>query len=271
MSERKVINKYYPPDYDPIKAEQALKKASKKLKTNQRDVVTIRLMTPFSIRCSRCSEYIAKSRKFNGKKESLQEKYLDTFKIFRLSIKCPRCNNMIAFRTDPKTADFVMEYGGVRNYVSKSTNGASESPKVETIDETLERLVSEHNDEEHRNITGNSGEDRMELLEQRLSKLQREQEDAEELERLKKARTLQLRKESLLRNEKNKQQQNGNIDDMELEKIAEQAFSAKGGISHTKGSLLAPKREIKSVRKLRRPTGLLKDDQNPLGVRIKRK
>lgn len=272
MSERKVINKYYPPDYDPIKAEQALKKVNKKLKTNQRDVVTIRLMTPFSIRCLRCSEYISKSRKFNGKKEVLPEKYLDTFKVFRLSIKCPRCNNMIAFRTDPKTADFVMEYGGVRNYISKGNGNGNDAGKIESVDETLERLVNEHNEEEHLKISGNAGEDRMEQLEHRLSKLEREQEDDEELERLKKARSLQQRRETRLGT--NILEENHDVNDMELEKLANRAFNAKNGVSGTRainGSKKAPptgKKILKNFRTIKKATS---SQQNPLGVRIKRR
>jgi len=57
MSERKVLNKYFPPDFDP-----ALIPRRKQPKDLQHKV---RLMTPFSMRCNTCGEgeYIYKGKK----------------------------------------------------------------------------------------------------------------------------------------------------------------------------------------------------------------
>ncbi|SCV00290.1 LAMI_0G04082g1_1 [Lachancea mirantina] len=191
MSERKAINKYYPPNYNPLEAERAARKFSKKLKTMNKDAVTIRLMTPFSMRCVKCSEFIPKSRKFNGKKESLPEKYLDTVKVYRLSIKCPRCNSLISFRTDPKTGDYVMEVGGVRNFVREPT--ADGVPTDETLDETLERLEKEQQ-RQNEMLKNEPAEDRLQQLEARLSKLQKEQQDYEELENLRRQNVLKMQR-----------------------------------------------------------------------------
>ncbi|QLQ78171.1 hypothetical protein HG537_0A04180 [Torulaspora globosa] len=216
MSERKSVNKYYPPDFNPLEAEASLRKNAKKLKTKQRDVIAIRLMTPFSIRCTKCSEYIAKSRKFNGKKELLPERYLETIKIYRLSIKCPRCNNMISFRTDPKTSDFVMECGGVRNY----NRVKNEDSRVESVDETLQRLVQETNEAENERLSGR-GEDKMEALEKRLAQIQREQEGDEELEKTRLSRIRMQQREQKLRDKDSAAVQENEQD---LDKIAEEAF-----------------------------------------------
>ncbi|KAG0665799.1 hypothetical protein C6P45_000339 [Maudiozyma exigua] len=198
MSERKSINKYYPPDYNPIEAEKQTRKLARKLKNgSQRDIVTIRLMTPFSMRSSSCDTFIPKNRKFNGKKELLKERYLNNVKIYRLVIRCPLCSNTISFRTDPRSSDYVMESGAIRNFIKKSDVVGED--KEETVDETLERLAKEKEDEEkeqtrlkNRDITEidgvrrnkNSGEDKMAVLEERLTKIQREQENAEEIELL---------------------------------------------------------------------------------------
>lgn len=194
MSERKAINKYYPPDYNPLEAEKAARKLSKKLKNANKDVVSIRLMTPFSMRCIKCEEFLPQSRKFNGKKELLPDRYLNNIKIYRLTIRCPRCANAISFRTDPKSADYVMEAGGVRNYIKKDEE--AKKGKDETIDETLERLAKEQEEEEkekekieNKNLRtkhNNTGEDKMAALEERLVKIQKEQESAEEIEKLRK-------------------------------------------------------------------------------------
>ena len=200
MSERKSINKYYPPDYNPLEAEKAARKLSKRLKNANKDITTIRLMTPFSMRCNKCETFIPKSRKFNGKKELLTERYLNNIKIFRLTIRCPLCSQPILFRTDPKSADYVMEAGAVRNFVKKSDIIGDD--KTESVDETLERLTREQEEDEkekerlaNRDITNidggrkshtNNGEDKMVALEERLVKIQNEQENAEEIERLRK-------------------------------------------------------------------------------------
>lgn len=194
MSERKVINKYYPPDYDPQKAEKQVRQLSKQLKTMQKDSMTIRLMTPFSMRCLKCSEYIPKFRKFNGKKEVLPEKYLDTIKIYRLRIKCPRCNSMISFRTDPNSDNYVMEVGGVRNYVRQ---GEKEHIRAsETTEETLERLLSE--EQAALRAQEDQGEDKLDVLEKHLAKLQQEQQDDELVEALYKTSYERMRRAAAL-------------------------------------------------------------------------
>lgn len=75
MGERKVLNKYYPPDFDPAKIPRR-----KMPKDRQHKV---RLMAPFNMRCLTCGEYIYKGKKFNAMKETvLNEEYLG-LRIFR--------------------------------------------------------------------------------------------------------------------------------------------------------------------------------------------
>ncbi|KAK1760994.1 CWC16 protein [Echria macrotheca] len=110
MSERKVLTKYYPPDFDPslVGRSRGPKQAGPK-------VQTVRLMAPFSFRCTACGEYMYKGRKFNARKETPpDEKYL-SIQVFRFYIRCTRCSNEIVFRTDPKNQDYVMERGAKRN------------------------------------------------------------------------------------------------------------------------------------------------------------
>ena len=52
MSERKVLNKYYPPDFDPSKIP--------KVKGNRNATFIIRVMAPCNMRCTTCGEYIYK-------------------------------------------------------------------------------------------------------------------------------------------------------------------------------------------------------------------
>ncbi|KAK3727347.1 hypothetical protein QZH41_020381 [Actinostola sp. cb2023] len=78
MSERKVLNKYYPPDFDPTKIP--------KLKLPKDRQYVVRLMAPFNMRCTTCGEYIYKGKKFNARK------------------------------TDPENTDYVCEKGATRNF-----------------------------------------------------------------------------------------------------------------------------------------------------------
>ncbi|SSD59051.1 related to Protein CWC16 [Saccharomycodes ludwigii] len=233
MSERKAINKYYgnSNNYDPISMESKLKKQAKHLKTLSKKQTTIRLMTPFSITCNKCNTYISKFKKFNGKKETLEQKYLNKVKIYRLSIKCPSCNNMISFRTDPASADYIMEEGATRNFQSDKNNKINNpDTKNDTIDDILEKLLAEEERESQDNGANNasvSTMDKMEEIENKLSKIQKEQEDDAILESLQMESRLRMEKERDLLS-------SGNItkDNTDDERIVEQAFRehyANGG------------------------------------------
>ncbi|KAI0034334.1 hypothetical protein K488DRAFT_77276 [Vararia minispora EC-137] len=108
MSERKVLNKYFPPDFDP-----ALIPRRKGPKNSQQ---VVRLMAPFSMRCNTCGEYIYKGKKFNARKETVEGEDYYGIKIFRFYIKCTLCSAEITFKTDPKNTDYAAEHGASRNF-----------------------------------------------------------------------------------------------------------------------------------------------------------
>lgn len=107
MSERKVINKYIPPNFDPDD-RFSMPRGPKRPKT-------VRIMVPFSLRCSTCGEFIYKGRKFNARKETVEgESYLG-IPIFRFYIRCVYCSSEITYITDPQNADYKLELGATRN------------------------------------------------------------------------------------------------------------------------------------------------------------
>ena len=101
MSERKVLNKYYPPDFDPSKVPKS--------KEKRNATFEIRLMAPCNMRCTTCGEYIYKGRKFNARKEDVDDMNYLGLRIYRFYIKCTACVSEICFRTDPATTDYIIE------------------------------------------------------------------------------------------------------------------------------------------------------------------
>ncbi|KAI7901169.1 uncharacterized protein BX663DRAFT_475601 [Cokeromyces recurvatus] len=132
MSERKVLNKYFPPNFDPSQIPR-----QKKPKDQQHKV---RLMSPFSMRCESCGEYIYKGKKFNARKETVEgETYLG-IKIYRFYIRCPRCSAEITFKTDPKNTDYVAENGASRNFEPWREEDEKKSGSEEEPDDPMKSL-----------------------------------------------------------------------------------------------------------------------------------
>lgn len=138
MSERKVLSKYYPPDFDPSKITR-----TRGPKAPGPKVQTVRLMAPFSMKCTQCGEYIYKGRKFNARKETTDEKYF-SIAIYRFYIRCTRCSAEITFKTDPKNMDYECEKGAKRNFeVWRQNPEDGNGGEVETEQERLDRLEAE--------------------------------------------------------------------------------------------------------------------------------
>ena len=156
MSERKVLTKYYPPDFDPSLLERARKPKGSAAEAAGPKVQTVRLMAPFSLRCVACGEYMYRGRKFNARKETPQgERYLG-IQLYRFYIRCTRCSGEIVFRTDPKNQDYVMERGAKRNTDPwkrglGDAGGAEEGETDEQRLDRLEREMAEAEGEEERN------------------------------------------------------------------------------------------------------------------------
>ncbi|XP_019872919.2 splicing factor YJU2 [Aethina tumida] len=158
MSERKVLNKYYPPDFDPSKIPRM------KLPKNRQ--YTVRLMAPFNMRCKTCGEYIYKGKKFNARKEDVENEDYLGIRIYRFYIKCTRCLQEISFKTDPRNTDYEIEAGATRNFMA-----------LKLAEEQALREEEEAKEEEANNP--------MKLLENRTKQSKNEIELLESLEELK--------------------------------------------------------------------------------------
>jgi Saf4/Yju2 protein len=172
MSERKVLSKYYPPEFDPSK----LTRTPRHLRPTGPKLIKVRLMAPFSMKCTSCGEYIYKGRKFNAQKETTDQKYLN-ISIFRFYIKCTRCSGEITFKTDPKNMDYTCEKGAKRNFEIWREGKGDEID--ETDEERLDRLQKEEmeaEEVEERNA--------MAELEQKMDESKREMKIADALDEI---------------------------------------------------------------------------------------
>ncbi|KAJ5786453.1 uncharacterized protein N7503_011665 [Penicillium pulvis] len=172
MSERKVLTKYYPPDFDP----SAIGRTPKHLRQKGPKVITVRLMAPFPMKCTNCGEYIYRGRKFNARKQTLEEKYL-SIPVYRFYIRCTRCSGEITFKTDPKNMDYVCESGAKRNF--EAWRDSKDGKYNETQEETLDRLEREENTEQEQ-----LERDKMAELEDKMQDSKREMQIADALDEI---------------------------------------------------------------------------------------
>lgn len=131
MSERKVLNKYYPPDFDPSKVPRVKRKSKKN---------DVRTMAPFNMRCNSCGEYIASATKFNTKKEAVTDETYNNLTIYRFYIRCPGCLGTIIFRTNPKDAGYEIESGATENF--KALKVAEKRAQEEAVAEEEEDKIN---------------------------------------------------------------------------------------------------------------------------------
>lgn len=170
MSERKVLNKYIPPDFDPSKIPRR--------KVNKAAQQTVRLMAPFSMRCNSCGEYVYKGKKFNARKELVEGEDYYGIKIFRFYIKCPRCSSEITFRTDPRNTDYAAEHGASRNFEpwreKKEVDDENSAEEEDPLDRLLAQEAAEQGEQQDEL-------DPMAALEQRTKESRREMDIADAL------------------------------------------------------------------------------------------
>jgi len=208
MSERKVLNKYFPPDFDPSKIPKRVKKKNEQHK--------VRLMAPFSMHCVTCGNWIAKSTKFNARKETVEGEMYLTIKIYRFYIRCPRCSAEITFKTDPKNADYVCEHGALRNFDS------SREERILGEEKKLEKQQEEENNP-------------MKALENRTLESKKEMDILDALDeiRTKNARTERLNidevNEKLMKRQQKTEEELIRMEEEEIDKIAKATFKTDDG------------------------------------------
>ena len=142
MADRKVLNKYYPPDFDPSAIQRRRGFGGPRQ-------YKVRLMAPFSMQCLTCRNYIYKGTKFNARKEDAKGEKYHSIQIYRFYIHCPKCSAEITFKTDPGNLDYTCEGGATRNFGSWNEDLDDQEKKErkrKEIDEGLRGKMGELED-----------------------------------------------------------------------------------------------------------------------------
>lgn len=246
MSERKVLNKYYPPDFDPAKIP--------KLKLPKDRQYVVRLMAPFNMRCKTCGEYIYKGKKFNARKETVQNEVYLGLPIFRFYIKCTRCLAEITFKTDPENTDYTMEHGATRNFQAEKL-----------LEEEEKRMQKEREEEELNNP--------MKVLENRTKDSKLEMEVLENLQELKELNQRQANVdfEAMLQQykeyEEERKRREQEEDEQEMKAMLEQAQNRR--LLPDSDSDEEPSKPRSEPAVKARPTDILQEDPQPQSKKLK--
>ncbi|XP_063934001.1 probable splicing factor YJU2B [Zophobas morio] len=114
MAERKAVNKYMPPDYDPQKhgsinkyrGQHPLRERARKL---DQGILIIRFELPYKIWCLGCKKTFAMGVRYNAEKKKIGN-YFST-PIYSFRMKCHECPNWFEIHTDPKNTQYVCGEG----------------------------------------------------------------------------------------------------------------------------------------------------------------
>ncbi|XP_066299425.1 probable splicing factor YJU2B [Branchiostoma lanceolatum] len=117
MSDRKAVNRYYPPDFDPQKHKSINKyRNSHPLRDRARKlsqgILIIRFELPYNIWCGGCGNHVGMGVRYNAEKTKVGMYY--TTPIYKFRMKCHLCDNRFEIQTDPKNCDYVIVSGARR-------------------------------------------------------------------------------------------------------------------------------------------------------------
>lgn len=258
------FQKYYPPDFDPSKIPRM------KLAKNRQ--YTVRLMAPFNMRCKTCGEYIYKGKKFNARKEDVENETYLGIRIYRFYIKCTRCLQEISFKTDPQNTDYEIEAGATRNFMALKL--AEEQARKEEEEAREEEANNPMKLLENRTEQSRNEIERLEALEE-LRDLNRRQQAVDyegllkqydntetELQRIERE---QREDEEFIKSVKFKSTNTSTkkvIAEEIIEEIIEEPEEKKPKITESK-LVVAPKKPISSLVKRKTPLVILKPKSKP--------
>ncbi|XP_033636604.1 coiled-coil domain-containing protein 130-like [Asterias rubens] len=144
MSDRKAVNRYYPPDFDPNKHgsinkyrnSHPLRERAKRLSEG---ILVIRFEMPYNIWCGGCGKHIGMGVRYNAEKTKVGNYY--TTPIYRFRMKCHLCDHYFEMETNPMECDYSIVTGATRK---NQKWDMAENEQVLTEDrETVKKLAAD--------------------------------------------------------------------------------------------------------------------------------
>ena len=230
MAERKVLNKYYPSDFDPDKLRTIEKKNTPK-------ICNVRMMLPMTMKCYTCGTYTYIGTKCNMKVEPVQDEDYLGITLYRFYYRCSNCFSQITFKTDPKNNDYTAEIGASRNHepwkdIMLAEEEYKNNKKMEMRDDAMKNL-------EYRTYDSKREMDILEATD-KVKELNRREANIDFDELIKKIRESHDKKDKLninneKENEKEKEKQNLN-EKKEIEKIFRNIKNMKNSQNNEKNN-----------------------------------
>ncbi|XP_071954402.1 coiled-coil domain-containing protein 130 homolog [Antedon mediterranea] len=151
MGERKGVNKYYPPDFDPQKHQSLdkyhnthpLRERAKKIHLG---ILVIRYEMPYNVWCEGCGKHIGMGVRYNAEKKKVGNYY--TTPIYQFKMKCHLCDNYLVMETDPKNCEYKC-ISGVRRKNQKWDMEENEQIVPEDKEELKKRAADAMSNLEH--------------------------------------------------------------------------------------------------------------------------
>ena len=116
MADRKAVNKYYPPDWDPSKGSinkfqnsHPLRERAKKIHLG---ILVVRFEMPYNTWCLGCDQLIGRGVRFNAEKKHVGDYF--SSKIWEFKMNCHECGEEIVVETDPKNTEYEIKKGARR-------------------------------------------------------------------------------------------------------------------------------------------------------------
>ena len=164
MGERKVLNKYYPPDFDTSMLKRFGQRNTGYDPFKQ---IEVRMMLPFSVQCVKCGEFSYRGKKFNSKKENVHGEDYKGIKKVRFYMKCAVCSNIFSIKTDPENGDYEVEFGVTRNF--ESWMKAKEEDEREAAEQAAEEMGDSMKALENRTLAQKRESDIQDALDEMLA------------------------------------------------------------------------------------------------------
>ncbi|EGG16380.1 coiled-coil domain-containing protein [Cavenderia fasciculata] len=157
MAERRAMNKYIPPDYDPKKGSMNTQLGQHHLRDRikKNGVMVVRFEMPYNVWCLGCNKHIGRGTRYNAHKK-LIGKYLSS-DIISFKMKCRLCSHSFEIQTDPEHAQFKLADGLKRKEETWDQGGNDASDNIALGGEIDDQ--SDHDDDNDRQQKRTKNED----------------------------------------------------------------------------------------------------------------